>query len=137
MMNYQIIKTELQKMSDFLTTSIKDNLSIKSCFEPNFFNGDYNYFPKKSFQITPASQDKDVSKVDSETLINKKENARKEIKALNRKLRYSKQFIIFIAFFDIKRSSFIIRTNFFLNYFDDIILATTNSKNSYRGPINI
>lgn len=55
-MNHRIITTEFQKLADFLITSSANYSSAKIAFEPNLFDGNYNYVPDQTFQITPSSQ---------------------------------------------------------------------------------
>ncbi len=49
-MNYGIISTELRKLSEFLMTSSANSLSAKIAFDPNMFDGNYNFSPEKSFK---------------------------------------------------------------------------------------
>src|ERR1035437_10032963 len=42
-MNHQIITSELRKLADFLVTSSVNYSSAKIAFEPNLFDGNYNY----------------------------------------------------------------------------------------------
>ncbi len=49
-MNHQIITLELKKLADFLVTSSTNYSSAKIAFEPNLFDGDYNYIPEQAFQ---------------------------------------------------------------------------------------
>ncbi len=44
-MNHKIISNELKNLSDFLITSSSNYSSAKIAFEPNMFDGDYNYVP--------------------------------------------------------------------------------------------
>jgi len=64
-MNHQIITSELRKLADFLITSSANYSSAKIAFEPNLFDGDYNYVPDQTFQ-TPSSpiQNSNVVKKD-------------------------------------------------------------------------
>lgn len=55
-MNHQIITSELKKLSEFLVTSSVNYSSAKIAFEPNLFDGDYNYVPDQNFQATPLIQ---------------------------------------------------------------------------------
>ncbi len=49
-MNYGIISTELRKLSEFLMTSSSNSSSAKIAFDPNMFDGNYNFSPEKSFK---------------------------------------------------------------------------------------
>jgi len=51
--NHQIITSELTKLSNFLITSASNYSSAKIAFEPNLFDGDYNFVPD---QVFPNSQ---------------------------------------------------------------------------------
>ncbi len=57
-MNHQIISSELHKLADFLVTSSANYSSAKIAFEPNLFDGDYNYIPDQSFNVTSPTQNK-------------------------------------------------------------------------------
>ncbi|TSC65746.1 MAG: Uncharacterized protein G01um101477_351 [Candidatus Doudnabacteria bacterium Gr01-1014_77] len=75
-MNHQIITSELKKLADFLITSSVNYSSAKIAFEPNLFDGDYNYVPDQTFQQTSQTQEqnnKDDSIKDNSSL-NKGQN---------------------------------------------------------------
>ncbi len=62
-MNHQIIASELQKLADFLVTSSVNYSSAKIAFEPNLFDGNYNYIPDQSFQtISSMMQNQNIAK---------------------------------------------------------------------------
>ena len=63
-MNHQIITSELRKLSEFLITSSVNYSSAKIAFEPNLFDGDYNYVPDQNFQSTPSVQNLNTIKND-------------------------------------------------------------------------
>ena len=60
--NHQIITSELVKLADFLISSSTNYSSAKIAFEPNLFDGDYNYVPDQAFQTT--LQNKNIVKDD-------------------------------------------------------------------------
>jgi hypothetical protein len=64
-MNHQIITSELRKLADFLVTSSVNYSSAKIAFEPNLFDGDYNYVPDQNFQSTSSIQNTEMVKNDS------------------------------------------------------------------------
>ncbi len=64
-MNHQIIAAELKKLSDFLVTSSVNYSSAKIAFEPNLFDGDYNYVPDQNYQVTPSIQNPNLGRNDS------------------------------------------------------------------------
>lgn len=74
-MNHQIITSELQKLADFLVTSSVNYSSAKIAFEPNLFDGNYNYIPDSTFQVTPQSQN--INNLDPNYLIKDKTNFNK------------------------------------------------------------
>ena len=47
--NHQIITSEFIKLADFLVSSSANYSSAKIAFEPNLFDGDYNYVPDQAF----------------------------------------------------------------------------------------
>src|SRR3989338_9506101 len=63
-MNHQIITSELRKLSEFLITSSVNYSSAKIAFEPNLFDGDYNYVPDQNFQSAPLVQNLNTIKND-------------------------------------------------------------------------
>lgn len=63
-MNHQIITSELKKLADFLVTSSVNYSSAKIAFEPNLFDGDYNYVPDQNFQSPSSIQNTDIIKND-------------------------------------------------------------------------
>lgn len=89
-MNHKIITTELKKLAEFLTTSSANYSSAKIAFEPNLFDGNYNYTPDQNFNILPGTQNqistntdslkdiKDISNGQKETVINETKNIEKE-----------------------------------------------------------
>jgi Fic family protein len=56
-MNHQIITSELKKLADFLVTSSLNYSSAKIAFEPNLFDGNYNYVPDQTLQVAPAANE--------------------------------------------------------------------------------
>ena len=46
-MNHEIMTSELKKFSDFILTSSSNYSSAKIAFEPNLFDGSYNYIPEQ------------------------------------------------------------------------------------------
>ena len=64
-MNHQIITSELKKLADFLVTSSINYSSAKIAFEPNLFDGDYNYVPDQNFQSPSSVQNINAAKNDS------------------------------------------------------------------------
>lgn len=60
-MNHKIITSELQKLADFLVTSLANYSSAKIAFEPNLFDGDYNYIPDQNFQSKTIIQSSSAS----------------------------------------------------------------------------
>ncbi|MFH1455125.1 MAG: hypothetical protein ABIF22_02290 [bacterium] len=64
-MNHQIITSELKKLADFLITSSANYSSAKIAFEPNLFDGNYNYVPDQTFQAIPSIQNPNIVKNDS------------------------------------------------------------------------
>jgi len=65
-MNHQIITSELKKLADFLVTSSSNYSSAKIAFEPNLFDGEYDYVPDQTFKATSSSaQNQNVTKEDS------------------------------------------------------------------------
>ena len=63
-MNHQIITSELKKLADFLATSLTNYSSAKIAFEPNLFDGDYNYVPDQTFKAASSTQNQNVIKKD-------------------------------------------------------------------------
>ncbi len=61
-MNHQIITSEFKKLSDFLVTSSANYSSAKIAFEPNLFDGNYNYAPDQLFQATSYAQNPNMIK---------------------------------------------------------------------------
>ena len=59
-MNHQIIMAELRKLSDFLVTSSANYSSAKIAFEPNLFDGNYDYVPDQTFSSTSFKQNSDI-----------------------------------------------------------------------------
>lgn len=55
-MNHSIITSELKKLAEFLVTSSSNYSSAKIAFEPNLFDGNYNYTPDQNFQTLPQVQ---------------------------------------------------------------------------------
>jgi len=55
-MNHKIITSELKKLAEFLVTSSTNYSSAKIAFEPNLFDGNYNYIPDQNFQTLPQVQ---------------------------------------------------------------------------------
>ena len=53
-MNHQIITSELKKLADFIITSSSNYSSAKIAFEPNLFDGNYNYVPEQTFKAPSA-----------------------------------------------------------------------------------
>lgn len=84
-MNHDILVSELQKLSNFLTTSSSNYSSAKIAFSPNIFSGDYNYVPDKSYKnnsldiqdsLDMKSQDlykgqKDIKDIEKDNVLNK------------------------------------------------------------------
>lgn len=84
-MNHDILVSELQKLSNFLTTSSSNYSSAKIAFSPNIFSGDYNYVPDKSYKnnslniqdnFDMKSQDlykgqKDIKDIEKDNVLNK------------------------------------------------------------------
>jgi hypothetical protein len=64
-MNHQIITSELQKLADFLVTSSANYSSAKIAFEPNLFDGNYNYVPEQTFESILPLQNQNIIKNDS------------------------------------------------------------------------
>lgn len=64
-MNHQIIISELKKLADFLITSSANYSSAKIAFEPNLFDGNYNYIPDQNFQIVPPFNNQIIKTNDS------------------------------------------------------------------------
>jgi len=64
-MNHQIITSELQKLADFLVTSSANYSSAKIAFEPNLFDGNYDYVPDQTFQAISPVQNSNVAKNNS------------------------------------------------------------------------
>lgn len=64
-MNHQIINSELKKLADFLVTSSTNYSSAKIAFEPNLFDGNYNYVPDQTFQVAPLVQSSNIIKNNS------------------------------------------------------------------------
>lgn len=63
-MNHQIISSELIKLADFMVTSSANYSSAKIAFEPNLFDGDYNFIPEQTFQVLPPVQNTNIVKND-------------------------------------------------------------------------
>ena len=65
--NHRIIVLELKKLIDFLVNSSTNYSSAKIAFEPNLFDGNYNYVPDQTFQTAPSPmmQNSDISKNNS------------------------------------------------------------------------
>ena len=59
-MNHQIITSELHKLADFLVTSSANYSSAKIAFEPNLFDGNYNYVSDQNFQSIPPIQSQNL-----------------------------------------------------------------------------
>jgi hypothetical protein len=53
-MNHQIITVELRKLADFIVTSSSNFSSAKIAFEPNIFDGNYNYIPEQTLKAPSA-----------------------------------------------------------------------------------
>jgi DNA-binding transcriptional ArsR family regulator len=85
-MNHQIITTELRKLTDFIVASSSNYSSAKIAFEPNIFDGDYNYIPEQNFK-TPSAQiiKTDTDKNDPVTVTNISYKGQKENTAENQK----------------------------------------------------
>lgn len=64
-MNHQIINSELKKLADFLVTSSTNYSSAKIAFEPNLFDGNYNYVSDQTFQVAPLVQGSNIIKNNS------------------------------------------------------------------------
>jgi Fic family protein len=95
-MNHQIITSELQKLADFLITSSANYSSAKIAFEPNLFDGDYNYVPEQTFQSISPSQNQNIIKNDSVKDTNYSNKGQNEVLAgninnkANEKMSYTK-----------------------------------------------
>ncbi len=48
-MNHAIMSSELKKLSEFLTNSASNAASAKIAFDPNMFDGNYNFTPENNF----------------------------------------------------------------------------------------
>ncbi|MFA5651800.1 MAG: hypothetical protein WC933_00320 [Candidatus Paceibacterota bacterium] len=64
-MNHQIISSELKKLADFMVTSSANYSSAKIAFEPNLFDGNYNFVPDQTFQAMPGTMNTNIIKNDS------------------------------------------------------------------------
>lgn len=64
-MNHQIITAELKRLADFLITSSTNYSSAKIAFEPNLFDGNYNYIPDQISQIASSMQNIDSNNGDT------------------------------------------------------------------------
>ncbi len=49
-MNHKILVSELGKLSEFLVTSATNSVSAKIAFDPNLFDGNYNFVQEKSYK---------------------------------------------------------------------------------------
>jgi hypothetical protein len=65
-MNHQIIVTELKNLLDFLVTSSSNYSSAKIAFEPNMFDGTYDYTPNVMPQNKNIEASKNITSVDTE-----------------------------------------------------------------------
>ncbi len=78
-MNHKIITSELKKLADFLTTSSANYSSAKIAFEPNLFDGNYNYTPDQNFNILPGSQNQNSVSTDFVKDIKDNNNGQKDV----------------------------------------------------------
>ncbi len=60
-MNHKIIDSEVGKFSNFLLTSSSTYSSAKVAFDPNHFDGDYNYVPDQGYKTLLDQLNKDGS----------------------------------------------------------------------------
>jgi hypothetical protein len=60
-MNHEIITAELKKLLDFLVTSSSNYSSAKIAFEPNMFDGNYEYAPDASYKNKISEVQKPLS----------------------------------------------------------------------------
>ncbi len=63
-MNHKIMNSEIEKLSDFLVTSAKNYSSAKVAFDPNMFDGDYNYVPEQGYKTVISDLEK-IAQVNS------------------------------------------------------------------------